>query len=362
MIADFATTHPKNDWLDKHAFDQHMAAVKPHFSLIIPAYNEALTIENTLLQYVSYLDQQPYSYEIWVILNGCSDNTLEKVTAFSENHANIGWAMRDEADKGQAIKLGLQLSRGNLVGFVDADGQITVDEFSKLLGPLASSSTIDGFIGSKYVAPKNQEHTSAMRGIAGKAFSKLTTLVLGLPYADTQCGAKVFRREIVDQVLADLQLKGWAFDVELLYNIYQNGHLIQEVSIDIQPDTRPSQLNVLKTVPDMFWQLIRLRLKAVKNFSALLNSVDHNDSHKSKAAKKLGQILCEMNMLSVQELNQMLILQKSEGNGQKLGDLLFQQGMVDRNVVHAALAIQEGDQVSSPWMNPTPYNVALTTG
>lgn len=364
MIADAPITkNTKNPIIHSDIFEKHECHAKPHFSLIIPAHNEALTIEATLSQFVSYLNQQSFSYEIWVVLNGCKDNTLEKVMAFSKNHQHIGWAIRDEADKGQAIKLGFQLSRGELVGFVDADGQITVDEFDKLLKPLTQSDNMDGFIGSKYVEPSDQEHTSAIRGMAGKAFSKLTTLVLGLPYADTQCGAKVFRREAIDRVLSDLELKGWAFDVELLYNIHQNGHRIQEVAIDIKPDTRPSQLNVFKTVPDMFLQIIHLRLKNVKNVNALLKALHfHGAAKPSKTLKKLGQVLCDMKVISPQELQQMLIIQQHEGHTRKLGDILLHQGVVEKDMIQAALAIQEGNQVSSPWMNATPYNVALTTG
>jgi len=211
------------------------------------------------LRYIEFLEGRRVSYEIWVILNGCSDSTFEQVEAVRKCHPQVGWAVLAEAGKGRAVKVGLQLARGELIGFVDADGQIAPHEFGKLLDKLAGDPLVDGVIASKYAECSKQ--MPLLRRLAGRAFSALVRLLLKLPFADTQCGAKLFHRQAIGEVLSELQLEGWTFDVELLLYLHGRGRKICEIPIILRPEERPSKLSFIRSAPRMLLEIIRLRWK-----------------------------------------------------------------------------------------------------
>lgn len=242
-------------------------STRPQLSLIIPAHNEELTIEHTLAEYTAFLEKRAIHYEIWVIMNGCSDATAERVEACRRFSPQIGWAILAEPGKGRAVKLGLQQARGQLIGFVDADGQISPQEFSKLMHQLEQDVGMDGAIASKYAGPGDSAHAALTRRWAGQAFSKFVRWTLRLPFVDTQCGAKLFRRDAVQEVLPKLQMVGWAFDVELLLHLCREGCQIAEIPIRLRSEERPSQLNCLRAAPRMLWEILRLRWQHVRSES-----------------------------------------------------------------------------------------------
>ena len=239
--------------------DRKFASRRPQLSLIIPAHNEESTIAHTLAEYIAFLEGRAIHHEIWVIMNGCCDATAERVEACRRWYPQIGWAILTGPGKGRAVKLGLQLARGELIGFVDADGQIRPQEFAKLLNQLEHDAETDGAIASKYAESIGSARVSFVRRWMGHAFSKLVRWTLRLPFVDTQCGAKLFRRQVVHEILPQLQLVGWTFDVELLLHLCQGGCHIVEIPIALRPQGRPSQLSCLKVAPRMFLEVLRLR-------------------------------------------------------------------------------------------------------
>lgn len=233
---------------------------RPPLSLIIPTHNEESTIEKTLTEYIAFLEGRAIGHEIWVIMNGCRDATAERVDACRRLYPQIGWAILTDPGKGRAVKLGLQLARGELVGFVDADGQIAPGEFAKLLDRLECDDDVDGAIASRYaVASTSVASAPFVRRCAGRVFSTLIQKTLQLPFADTQCGAKLFRRHAIQRILPKLHLTDWTFDVELLLHLCCEGHRIAEIPIHLRPEERPSQLRCLRVAPRMFWEVLRLR-------------------------------------------------------------------------------------------------------
>lgn len=232
--------------------------VRPQVSLVIPAHNEETVIAQTLLEYSNFLQDSGLSHEILVILNGCCDRTLEEVEALRADHPAIGYMVLPKAGKGYALREGLALAQGELVSFVDADGQIAPQEFKKLLEHLERHQNLDGVIGTKYQDPSSS--LSWQRRLTGQCFNKLTRWILGLPFSDTQCGAKVFRHQALREILRSLRLDGWAFDVELLLRLYRWGSVVEEIPIRVKPAARCSRISFLQVAPPMFRDALRLWL------------------------------------------------------------------------------------------------------
>ena len=310
-------------------------ATRPQISLVIPAHNEESVITRTLQRYIELLERRSPSYEILVVLNGCRDRTLECVTALQASYRSLGWALLAEAGKGKAVKLGFQLAQGDWIGFVDADGQIPPEEFEKLLLVLERMPEVDGAIASKYRGPALHRNGNAapspLRDLAGRTFSQLVRGVLGLPYRDTQCGAKVFRRGALWDVLGDLKLEGWTFDVELLLYLHRQGKRIAEVPVALRSGDRPSQLRTLQVAPQMFRDVLELR----KRLRRLPNP---SPSETPGAARRLGEILCRLGVLGAREIEQALARQRRERR--RLGEILVQMGFITPEEVQLALALQ----------------------
>lgn len=208
-------------------------------SIVIPAHNESTRIERTLTQYHEFFTHKKEHnndmlVEFVVVLNGCTDNTLHVVERVkNELQANIIIIdMLQQAGKGLAIRAGFSdalLRDNNIIGFVDADMATSPDAFYNLIMHLTAEC--DGAIASRYmpgadITPKRPAYKRWGSRLIYEPFVKL---LFGLSYYDLQCGAKVFKRNVIEIVNPHLTVKQWAFDVELLYLCKKYGFSIKEV-------------------------------------------------------------------------------------------------------------------------------------
>jgi dolichol-phosphate mannosyltransferase len=228
-------------------------------SIIIPAYNGQSTIATTLKEYMRHFSAQyGQDFEIVVIPNGCTDATTRIVRDYVASFPQVtAKEFESRIGKGGAVIEGFRIASGDVVAFTDADGATTPEELQKLVDEI---ETCDGTIGSRWArGARVVVRQSLRRRVASRGFNLLVKLLLGLPFNDTQCGAKVFRKNAIDSVLDRLQVTNFAFDVELLYRLAKNGYRIKEVPIEWE-DKDGSTLNLRKVVPAMFLAVLRLRL------------------------------------------------------------------------------------------------------
>jgi dolichyl-phosphate beta-glucosyltransferase len=203
----------------------------PYLSLIVPAYNEAKSIRRTIDAIRTYLDQQPYSYEIIVSADG-DDGTRElvaEVAAQDSRVSVIGSAAR--GGKGRGIRNGVALARGQMIGFVDADYKTPIEELSKLL-PWFDLG-YDLVIASRGMAESQIEVPQPLyRQLGSRAFAIAMHLVIGLwSLHDTQCGFKFFRGDVARDLFSRQQIDGYMFDVEILHLAERMGCRIKEVGV-----------------------------------------------------------------------------------------------------------------------------------
>lgn len=198
-------------------------------SIIIPAYNEATRMPPTLEAYTAAFAGE--DYEILIVVNHSSDGTAELAQAWSESHSEVRYIVfPDPLGKGGAVHEGFEEARGDLVGFVDADGATPPEAFRELVDALGARPGLGGVIASRWLAASNVLTPQPLkRRIASRMFNLAVRSLFHLHYRDTQCGAKLFRATAIREVLGGLESKGWLFDVELLLRIRQNGHAIEEV-------------------------------------------------------------------------------------------------------------------------------------
>ncbi len=231
-------------------------------SIIIPAYNEEKRICKTLEAYEEFFkklkNQKLLDFEIIVVINNTKDKTKEIVSTFSKKYPEIRYLDFKQGGKGFAIIEGFKEAlkgKSDLIGFVDADMATGPESFYWLIRDIG---TYDGAIASRSMKGSKID-TSLKRAITHKGFNLIVRGILFLPYRDTQCGAKVFKREAIKSVVNELGATQWGFDVDLLYRLRKKGFKIKEVPT-IWKDVAGSKLN-LKSVPiKMLAMVIRLRI------------------------------------------------------------------------------------------------------
>ena len=202
-------------------------------SIVIPARNEEKRISRTLESYAEYF-QKLYGddVEILVVANGCSDHTEDVVRRMAERYACIRLMVQPEkTGKGGAVRMGMKECNGDLIGFFDADGATPPQSIRELIQHMGSA---DGIIGSRWVeGAVVSPRQSWMRRLASRMLNALFVRSLfRLDVRDSQCGAKIFRRAVVQEILPAVKESSWAFDIELLCRAKNAGYRILEHPIE----------------------------------------------------------------------------------------------------------------------------------
>ncbi len=232
-------------------------------SIIIPAYNEERRIGKTLEEYGKFFSEElknkGIDYELLVILNGCKDKTIEVVKKFSMKFKEIRYLNFEQAGKGFAIIEGFKeaLKKDfDLIGFVDADMATPPEAFYDLIKNI---NGYDGIIASR--AKKGAKaRMTFLRKITHRGFNFVTRALFLIPYSDTQCGGKIFKKEVIKTILDELSLTEWAFDVNLLYSCRKHNFKIKESPTIWEEKEGSGITDILRTSIQMFLGLIRLRL------------------------------------------------------------------------------------------------------
>ncbi len=227
----------------------------PEYSVIIPAHNEEFRIRAVLESYA----QEFYDSEIIVVLNGCTDGTLAIVVASAERYSNVRYLnIPNAVGKGGAVRAGFLLAKAPVVAYVDADGATSPNELRRLFGLLGND---DGVIASRWLRGSTIAAKQPLtRRIVSRVFNVCVRLLFGLPFRDTQCGAKVFRAEVLASNIAAVETSNLAFDVDLLFHLREGGFKVREVPTTWQDQTG-SRVSVIAASPKMLGSIVRLRLR-----------------------------------------------------------------------------------------------------
>jgi dolichyl-phosphate beta-glucosyltransferase len=205
-------------------------------SIIVPAYNEAKSIQRTLGAICAYLDQQPYAAEVIVAADG-DDGTRELAAALAQSDARIlVIGSSERGGKGRGIRNGVALARGRIIGFCDADYKTPIEELAKLL-PWFNHGC-DVVIASRGLAESRIEVPQALyRRLGSRAFAIAMHLTIGLwSITDTQCGFKFFRRAVARDLFGRQRIDGYMFDVEILHLAERSDYRIKEVGVRWRDD------------------------------------------------------------------------------------------------------------------------------
>ena len=230
---------------------------QPLLSIIIPAHNEEKRLPPTLEQVFAFLEQQNYEAEVLVIENGSTDRTYEIAQDFASQHQNLRVIRADGRGKGLAVQRGMLEARGQYRLMCDADLSMPVNEIAKFLSH--ADSGFDIAIASREAPGARRIDEPQYRHLMGRVFN-LIVRILAIPgIQDTQCGFKVFRREVARDVFRLQTIDGWGFDVEMLFIARRHGYKLIEVPITwyYRPQTK---ISPIRDSINMVVEVLRVRL------------------------------------------------------------------------------------------------------
>lgn len=231
-------------------------------SVVIPAYNEAKRIRNTLVRIINYLTYKGVAYEIIIVDDGSSDNTAEVAKSFKNKKIRI-LTNKPNMGKGFAVRRGMLSAKKRYVLFSDADLSTPIEEIEKFIPYL---DDYDILIGSRNLQESDiQIKQPFIRSKLGKSFPWIVHLFLLRDIKDTQCGFKLFKKSVIAPIFQKQSINGFAFDVEILFIARKLGLKIKEIPI-IWLNTLGSKVSPLKDPYHMFRDILQIKWKNKNGF------------------------------------------------------------------------------------------------
>ena len=234
----------------------------PNYSIVIPAYNEAGRLPATLYAVIDCVRRNRWSAEIIVVDDGSTDATAQVVQDIAGQAPEVRLMQNPgNRGKGYSVRSGLLQSFGEIVMFTDADLSAPMEEAQGLFDAIENGADIA--IGSRWLETKRQTIRQPFyRRFFGRCFNAVTRLVMGLPFADTQCGFKAFTRAAAQTVFQLQTIQRWGFDPEILFIALKRGYRIKEVPVSWAHDER-SRVSYLKDGTQMLKEIAIVRWNAL---------------------------------------------------------------------------------------------------
>lgn len=242
----------------------------PYLSLVIPAYNEESNIKRGVLDLVyDYLSKQNYTWEVLIIDDGSKDKTTDLIKTFIKKHKGFELYCEPHRGKGGTVIAGMLKANGQIVVFDDMDQATPINQLEKVIPKIEEG--FDIAIGSR----SGRKGANIIRKIMAQGFMLLRTLILRLPFKDTQCGFKAFKKIVARpifermKVFNDTQVANGSsvnagFDLELLYIARKLKYKIVEVPVEWEEkgDRGTSGVNPIKDSWEGFRDLMKVRFNA----------------------------------------------------------------------------------------------------
>lgn len=202
------------------------------------------------------------SAEIVVVDDGSTDQTFVSARQVALEYERVH-VLRHETNlgKGAALRTGTRAATGSLIVFLDGDLDLPPGQLPGLLDELARREA-DVLVGTKRVGMGEGRYPWKRQALS-HIFSFVISVLFRLPVSETQTGLKIFRRQVLDAVFADLRIVRYAFDLELLVRAQRAGYRLIEVPVDLRVGASSAPLR-LATLWEMgrdtlriFWWSIR---------------------------------------------------------------------------------------------------------
>jgi hypothetical protein len=231
-------------------------AASTEVSVVLPAYNEAdsieWTIEATLDALDSFLDG---GYEVIVAEDGCDDRTPEIAARLAAEDPRIRHVHSDRRlGRGGALERAFRAADGDVLAYFDTDLATDLKHLEELIERVRSGE-YDVATGSRWI-PGRVADRPAKRGVPSRGYNRLVRLFLRSELRDHQCGFKAFSREAFDALSAQVQDSHWFWDTEMLVRAQREGFRVAEFPVEWTPQG-DTKVDLVRDVFGMGSQIVR---------------------------------------------------------------------------------------------------------
>lgn len=232
---------------------------EPRLSLVLPLYNEEEHLTKSLPRIFFYLERLKLTYEVIFVEDKSRDQTLDMISVFVKNKKNIFLIKHQKNQgRGQSVKDGVLKARGEIVGFIDVDLEVSPLFIQEVIEPLLKKEA-DLTIGLRIY---HVSLATFLRFILSKGYIQLVKSILGLPFSDTEAGFKFFNRKKILPIIKKTKNKNWFFDTEIVARAYQSGLLVKEIPVLFVRNTqKTSTVSPLKDSLVYLWELVKFKRK-----------------------------------------------------------------------------------------------------
>jgi dolichyl-phosphate beta-glucosyltransferase len=224
----------------------------PALTVILPCYNEAERLPQTLQALLSHLSAASGEVEVLVVDDGSTDATVTAAETLAAVDPRVRvLSYRPNRGKGFAVRTGMLAAQGELIVFTDADGSYSPSDLDRIVAALAQTPVAIGTRAEGASGP-------VARRVASRVFNLAIRGALGLPFGDTQSGLKGFRRAAARQIFSRAGVDGFAFDVEVLWLARQLSLEVTEVGVQAM-ERQGSKVQMLTDALEMLGEVWTVR-------------------------------------------------------------------------------------------------------
>ncbi len=224
-------------------------------SIVLPAYNEADRLENTIERTIETLGDITKSFEIIIAEDGSKDGTDKISESLAKKYDFIVHLHSDERlGRGNALNNAFKISKGKILGYIDVDLATDMVHLEELIQSIREGYD---FVTGSRMLPESNVQRPLKRGLASKGFNYLTRLMLGSKLYDHQCGFKSFNRNSLFAILDRVEDKHWFWDTELFVRAQKEGYKVKEFPVNWSHGGK-TKVDLVKDIYGMGRQIFRL--------------------------------------------------------------------------------------------------------
>ena len=229
-----------------------MTPGQPDLSVVLPAYNLGPVIADNVRRVAKALAPVG-TVEIVVVDDGSVDRTFQEASSAAADLALTRVIRHDvNRGKGEALFTGARATSAELVVFLDADLDLPAEQVPALIEKMGG---VDLLVGAKRKSMAGGHYPLARR-ILSRIFALLTVGLFRLPVSESQTGLKILRRRVIEKVLPQMRIRGYAYDLEMLLRSHRYGLTLQEVPVELGENASTAPLRL-----GMLWQMGRDTLR-----------------------------------------------------------------------------------------------------
>ena len=235
--------------------------------ICLPAYNEEPILKENITMLLDFVKKQNWFFniQITVVLNNCSDKSLEIIRDLSRKHPEVMYYNLKKIGKGNAVKYAWQKSQADIFAYMDVDLAVSLENINNLLASIYLEK--NHLVWGSRLLPLSQTKRGIIRTLSSKLYNLLSQIVLHHKFTDLQCGFKAIDNKIREDILPLIKDDNWFFDTELIIYSKEKKYKLKEIPVNWEESRYKKRKSKIKPLKDayLFFKKTLILAKKIKS-------------------------------------------------------------------------------------------------